>query len=769
MNTLETINNYLDSPHLVYVDQDFRVRSTSAFNRLGRCIKSVFIGREAAYADCKSERVAFAVKQFLSQKKIAPSNSWNAIRFLRQLGDRVKKLENQTILQKTASEAAQHMLAPEKKFLDEVMGYVQNTLEDSDDRQNLVAVFERRKKQMQEGIPPSSHFWNNVSKLILSCVNHHLDQKNLSPAVAWKSIGFLRNMAAWVGGSNRERLERAAGRAAERLLAPEHRFLDSAIEYLKDIHKSFKINSQFLKFLKERKAEIALGEPLPSQFWFNVSENLVNALDQILMQEGLPSSEGWNAIAFLRKQQQLCRSPENAIRFQEMAEKLAQSLLAPEREFVEHAIEFFESTLVRSDHFRLILSVFQRRKSQILKGEKRSSYILSDQIQLMIRAVKTIVKNELFSSTEQWKIIDLLRQMEVWGDNSREQTQVRENVDQAVRKLLSSKLNFLNYSIEYMQGANSDIYRESIAFLNKEKEGISRGVRPEPHFWIRTAEKVADAVSRFLNDEGLAHSDQWGAIGFLRRLSLFVKNPEIQGKLESVANEAAHRILDVKRRLMIAAIDYMEKNPDNSIAYRDAIAFFRKKLEQITRGKQTAIPFWYHATPDHKGVRSILDCGRIFQNNAVRGYGAYVSSSDEAGQVMGYGRYTFALDSGVIHERPAAYFVPNPENTLRNWAYNRIHGWKCPSIWVRVERSIPIDSKSVAYIGYPRSEENTHVRQRAAIKKLHPWVQFMNRDTSEKICDVFRNVMLRSLPLHWRWMENIVRMPLPKHFEDRVA
>ena len=211
------------------------------------------------------------------------------------------------------------------------------------------------------------------------------------------------------------------------------------------------------------------------------------------------------------------------------------------------------------------------------------------------------------------------------------------------------------------------------------------------------------------------------------------------------------------------AINYLSEHPENSIAYSDALKYFNKCLQCNNESVVVKLPDFFHATTNGRNVSSILSKQEIFQNQAVRGYGSYVSTADEAGQVFGFGRYTFALDEAAIIHKPGAFFVPNPEGGVCSVIFNRLLGWKSPSIWVRVEANIPVNKHSVAYIGYPGEEEHTGRAERNEIQRKFPWVNWMNRKTSEKVCEVFRAVQVRDLPHEWRWMENMPHYRLPEH------
>ena len=322
--------------------------------------------------------------------------------------------------------------------------------------------------------------------------------------------------------------------------------------------------------------------------------------------------------------------------------------------------------------------------------------------------------------------------------------------------------NYLNYDhLVCVDGRNQ---LRSVSALNWFSRLFhSLFVGKEKAFADCKAAKVAEAVKQLFEQHPLTPVNYWNAIDFLRKLGKRVKKQHSQAQLLALANETAQRILTPKRQLIDRAIQHLKTTPEPSPLHSEMLFFLKKWQKRIAKRERTALPFWFHATPDEQRVYSILNSSLIKQNQAVRGFGAYVSSSDEAGQVIGYGRYTFAVDQDFIEDKPAAFFVPNPEDTLSGWILNRVSGWKCPSIWVRVESDIPINTRSISYIGYPHAEETSLVA-RSEIEKKHPWVRFMNRQTSEKICELFRKVSVRHIPSQWHWHETMEHVPMPAHF-----
>ncbi len=278
------------------------------------------------------------------------------------------------------------------------------------------------------------------------------------------------------------------------------------------------------------------------------------------------------------------------------------------------------------------------------------------------------------------------------------------------------------------------------------------------------ADNVAQAVGQLLQNQQLSNSQSWNCIDFLRSLQGRVRKADQKSDLANRAHQAALRVLQPKKELVSRAINHLTSNPEYTPEHAGALRFLTNSMHAIEAAKRVALPSWFHATPNEHNVTSILRSGQIQQNHAVRGYGAYVSSSDEAGEIMGYGRFTFALDDDHISPNQAAYFVPNPETSLLSWGLNRLVGWKCSSIWVRVANHIPVQTDSVAYLSYSPTEEQTNYVARALLKEQFPWIQWVSRAESNKISDVFREVSSRRLPAHWQPLQHTPHDVLPAHF-----
>jgi len=279
------------------------------------------------------------------------------------------------------------------------------------------------------------------------------------------------------------------------------------------------------------------------------------------------------------------------------------------------------------------------------------------------------------------------------------------------------------------------------------------------------AEKIAKAIQHIVHHEQLRTDHTWAYVDCMRRLQGRVKKEPARTQLAAAVKQVALRALEPKRALVAKAISHLKSNYESTATYSQALHFLKSCKRQIKEAKRTPLPLWFHATPNEGNLSSILWSQRIRQNHAIRGYGAYVSSSDEAGQIIGYGRYTFALDDDEISPNSAAYFVPNPENNFVSWGINRLFGWQCPSIWVRVHSDLTIQERSVAYISYPAHEEVTDQPSRTQLQQQYPWIRWINRDTSNKICEVFRAVTKRSLPNHWQQLQHTPHSDLPDHFK----
>jgi len=213
-----------------------------------------------------------------------------------------------------------------------------------------------------------------------------------------------------------------------------------------------------------------------------------------------------------------------------------------------------------------------------------------------------------------------------------------------------------------------------------------------------------------------------------------------------------HSIEDLKRRLWWW----------KSLEYQDAIKFLEDAKGKLLRGEAACLPRWYHATRDLSRVEGILSKQTIQKNLAVKGYGAYVSSNDEAGERIGYGPFTLALDGDCIENFKGAFFIPNPEQHLFGRLVNWICGWPRASIWVRVEENIPVNRKTVAFL---IADDQRLPELRQVVKKMQLDVPCVSRKVSRVISEALANADSKAeMPHRWRWMPGMSRCSLPKPF-----
>ncbi len=333
-------------------------------------------------------------------------------------------------------------------------------------------------------------------------------------------------------------------------------------------------------------------------------------------------------------------------------------------------------------------------------------------------------------------------------------------------------------SIQAILSYNND--HSTLLSVNGRNEIRSLGLAEKIWRWIESifigreaafsdcrAEKVAFAIQMMVDQKQLDVRHLWSCADCLQSLETRVGRAVAKRAIQITAKSCRIAASKPRKKLVKMAISHLQKNHEPTPAHNTALRFLYKCKGALSEGRRIALPYWFHATNDERKLTSILDSQAIKQNNAIRGYGAYVSSSDEAGQVIGYGRYTFALDDEAVTPHHAAYFVPNPETGLIGWGFNRLLGWKCASIWVRVHSSLSIQEKTVAYVTYPTEEEHTHRARRVSISQNYRWITWIDRDASNKITEVFRTVMKREIPGHWSQLQPTNPRDLPDHFQSK--
>lgn len=163
------------------------------------------------------------------------------------------------------------------------------------------------------------------------------------------------------------------------------------------------------------------------------------------------------------------------------------------------------------------------------------------------------------------------------------------------------------------------------------------------------------------------------------------------------------------------------KKVDDETA-KEVDAYFQRKIQELKKGKNAALPNYYHSTPN-RHFNAIVKSKRLKQFNAVRGLGAYVSTNIE---YQDYGCYAFALEASSIHLYQALY----------------CHGTRCDgglgkynSMWVRVKHEIPIRFRTVAHVTVGTKKECSKMQPR--LKKLNLNVPVITRIASNHIANLF--------------------------------
>lgn len=202
----------------------------------------------------------------------------------------------------------------------------------------------------------------------------------------------------------------------------------------------------------------------------------------------------------------------------------------------------------------------------------------------------------------------------------------------------------------------------------------------------------------------------------------------------------------------------------NGEGIQEAKKFFVRARTQLNNNRNVPLPEWYHATKTAGSITNILREGQVLRTQAFKGYGAYVSSNDEAGEVIGYGAWTIAFDGEFIERSTASFFVPNPDHDLQGKAYNWLYGWPHASIWARVDQNLPINKKTVAFL--VADDEHMPVLKKA-VKLYHPGIPKVSRIASKYIFSALTKVgSKRELPYKWQWMDGELQQPLPVVFRN---
>ena len=238
-------------------------------------------------------------------------------------------------------------------------------------------------------------------------------------------------------------------------------------------------------------------------------------------------------------------------------------------------------------------------------------------------------------------------------------------------------------------------------------------------------------------------------------------------RIKEISQKVFHEVTIVpKLKVVNAAIKQLSNRISffNQHEIKEARDFFVYAKNRLLKNKNVPLPEWYHATKTPQSITNILSDGKVIRTPAVRGYGAYVSSNDEAGEIMGYGSWTIAFDGELVENSTAAFFVPNPDHDFTGKAFNWLAGWPHASIWARVDQDLIINKYTVAF--FIADKKNMPVLEKAA-GKHHPKVPLISRIASKLIFSTLNEVAAkRELPHRWKWMEGAPKHPLPYVFAE---
>lgn len=189
---------------------------------------------------------------------------------------------------------------------------------------------------------------------------------------------------------------------------------------------------------------------------------------------------------------------------------------------------------------------------------------------------------------------------------------------------------------------------------------------------------------------------------------------------------------------------FLSQNPDPKNwdhTTREVDSFISAKFEILSRGEDTTLPRFFHATKDRYWSQ-IVTSKKIMRTHAALGFGAYASTKDESHS--GYGPYTFALTHRAVYRHPASYY---------NGGVN--------TMWVRVEHDIELTPRTVSHF----VAESAEKCQDAGIMfntALGFDVPVITRAANDCLITLFDQVITqRYLPKKWRLMFGHSRNNLP--------
>lgn len=306
--------------------------------------------------------------------------------------------------------------------------------------------------------------------------------------------------------------------------------------------------------------------------------------------------------------------------------------------------------------------------------------------------------------------------------------------------------------------ADSNKFKRVKGVLESYKEKLDKNSNPKlPDYLAYTGQDLVSHLAALIEkQEALegAIARLEGAIGKREHLHFVTEATEIVNALKTlhlrvVRGEnveipehylyAGNEFLPiiVKQNLFIKALYHIKTNAVEGVT-KKVNDYFLDALGKLQKGQNIPLPNFYHSTPKTEFVASIIKSGKIKPNLAPAGYGACLSTNDEAVDPR-FGPYTFAIDQSHLVDSEG-YFFTRPSNAKGRYV----------SLTVCLQQNIQINDRTVPFL----STDESRVKElQEQIKALGLNVSVHDRATSDAIRHIFEMVNpKRDFPsINWRW------------------
>jgi hypothetical protein len=200
------------------------------------------------------------------------------------------------------------------------------------------------------------------------------------------------------------------------------------------------------------------------------------------------------------------------------------------------------------------------------------------------------------------------------------------------------------------------------------------------------------------------------------------------------------------------------------------ISFFANARKKLEEGYNTPLPYYYHATKTVKSLESIINSKLIIQNQAPRGFGAYISTQDEGGDILdplsdNYGPYTIALDFKAIPRFPMESIAP--VTIYRGLKNEQFTDRCCPNSnkrqWLKIKSDIELSPKNVAMIIYDTKKAFRKIADTDQFNAVNPLAFLSANNDFNNVLVLSRRVGQLIREIMFRACANI------QHFEDQYG